>query len=152
VEKGNPYDLEWRAIDCPVGDVHKFEYLFCAPGTCNAQDPEDSNTKFGTKFNGNWWTLIMRNHRIPVIKVEVMTPSTKVFHELLFVAGAGWVWQGATYDTTKTDNFEIRLLSADGQVVTEKVSHKLVLDAMASPGYRGGVLVTGEEQFAPSHF
>jgi len=49
--------------------------------------------------------------------VEVLDPTTKEFHEMMFVAGAGWVWQGATYDDTKAENFEIRLTSADGQVM-----------------------------------
>jgi hypothetical protein len=81
-----------------------------------------------------------------------MDPSTKEFHNLLFVAGAGWVWQGSTYHVKKTDHFEIRLTSADGQVVRETIPHVLVLDAKPSFGYRGGVLITGKQQFAPSHF
>jgi hypothetical protein len=39
VRKGNPRVMEWRAVDCPVGETHKLEYLVCTPGTCNADDP-----------------------------------------------------------------------------------------------------------------
>src|SRR6056297_1075 len=39
VKKGNPRLMEWRAVDCPVGETHKLEYLVCTPGTCNADDP-----------------------------------------------------------------------------------------------------------------
>jgi hypothetical protein len=66
---GNPKALEWRAIDCPVGEDHKLEFLFCTPGTCNANDPDQA--KFGDIFNPNWFAVTVRNQRIPVIKVGV---------------------------------------------------------------------------------
>lgn len=33
--------MEWRAVDCPVGDKHKLEYLMCTPGVCNKEDNSD---------------------------------------------------------------------------------------------------------------
>ena len=44
---GNPHVMEWRAVDCPVGDKHKLEYLMCTPGTCNAEDTPDVRKEAG---------------------------------------------------------------------------------------------------------
>ncbi len=33
--------MEWRAVDCPVGEKHKLEYLMCTPGVCNKEDSPD---------------------------------------------------------------------------------------------------------------
>ena len=41
VSLGNPRIMEWRAVDCPVGEKHKLEYLMCTPGVCNKEDSPD---------------------------------------------------------------------------------------------------------------
>ena len=44
--------MEWRAVDCPVGDKHKLEYLMCTPGVCNKEDNPDV-----PEWCVGWWTL-----------------------------------------------------------------------------------------------
>jgi hypothetical protein len=66
---GNPRILEWRAVECPVGQAHKLEYLFCTIGTCNHQDTENVPV-WGDAWHSDFFSIIVRNQRIPIIQVR----------------------------------------------------------------------------------
>jgi hypothetical protein len=67
--------MEWRAVDCPTGDKHKLEYLFCVPDSCNIENAENTD-RFGEIFNPYWFAVNVRNSRIPIICVSTPTPHT----------------------------------------------------------------------------
>ncbi|TFJ86438.1 hypothetical protein NSK_002095 [Nannochloropsis salina CCMP1776] len=119
VRKGNPRVMEWRAVDCPVGETHKLEYLVCTPGTCNADDPR-SVPNFGAIFNPDFFAVFVRNHRLPVIKVEMEDPDTTAgvpsFRDMPFTSGLGWTWSGKTFQMDEAKDIKIRVTAADGQV------------------------------------
>ena len=151
VANGNPRILEWRAVDCPVGDTHKMEYLMCTPGTCNSGD-NPNVPAWGEVMNPDFFAVFVRNHRLPIIKVEMQDPTDPAsFHNMPFTSGLGWTWSGRTFDVAAKE-VKIRVTAADGQVVTETFSHKQFFQTPGAPGYRGGMILQGKQQFGPSHF
>lgn len=151
VTKGNPRVMEWRAVDCPVGDEHKLEYLMCTPGTCNAEDPPDV-PRWGALFNPDFFAVFVRNQRLPIVKVEMEDPSTGAYRDMPFISGLGWAWSGKTYEVAKAKDVKIRVTAADGQVVTETFSKQQFFESPGERAYRGGLLLQGTQQFNPSHF
>ncbi|MBS2032642.1 MAG: hypothetical protein JST54_32510 [Deltaproteobacteria bacterium] len=93
-----PRDMTWQLAECPDTGVINYEFQ---------------------TGSSEWWTsLWVRNARVPLSKVEVMSPNHSSFVELT---------RGS--DGTLTDpsgfgagTFTIRLTGIDGQVVTDTLS------------------------------
>lgn len=151
VAYGNPRILEWRAVECPVGQAHKLEYLFCTIGTCNHQDTENVPV-WGDAWHSDFFSIIVRNQRIPIIQVELFDPAKGEYRELHFLTGLGWLWDQYAFEHETATSFKIRVTSADGQVLEEEIPKGDILDGASEPGYRGGLLIRGKKQFGPAHF
>lgn len=149
VSSGNPREVVWRAVPCPVhgasGEVeHHLEYLFCFPGTCNAQDSAATGRRFIDVFDPSFLSLTVRNSRVPVVSVRLLGRELKAVH------GAGFV--GEFHDVMHSSKspqdhaFTLELRGVDGSVATETLDWGDVMSAEALPQYHGGVLLRGRTQ------
>lgn len=145
VKHGNPYNITWQAVDCPVGNG-TLEYLICPTNACNVGSADvDPWTSI---FSPYYFSITVRNSRIPIIGLNVKHPTTSEFIPLVFNTGIGWVWSGQSCGNTLT----IQVTSADNQVLVDTVPLGELLSQPSSPGYKGGMMYNSSQQFAPSRY
>ena len=69
VEYGNPAHISWQFMECPVRkDIDFIEYLICFASTCH-EEGGNSNTLQLPLPSTYFWSLTIRNMRIPFQKV-----------------------------------------------------------------------------------
>lgn len=144
VWRGNPHDLKWRAIECPVSYGHHgnykhfIEYLICTPSTCNVNDNSFANASaLRDIWNPNYFSLTIRNTRIPIIGVQLNDES------LDYVNAFGWTFSG---EYIKDREFVIELEAYDGTRLLDIFSFDQVMNLKPLPNYRGGALLQSNHQ------
>lgn len=138
---GNPRNVRWRAVECPVGQrayKHLIEYLICTPSTCNAQDDlYKSKDILKEVWNPNYFSLTVRNARVPVIGVHLNDEP------LLYVDGFGWTFSGI-YMENRT--FVLELQAYDGSRLLDIIEFDDVMNLPLLKEYRGGALLPSTHQ------
>jgi hypothetical protein len=147
VAYGNPYNIEWEYIPCPV-ENDTMELLLClGPESCNKQDLEDrpiTQLKKDAIDSGYWYSHV-RSSRMPITKVDVTYGSLDSDKSYELEDNIGWKWVGKDAD-----------LGNDKWVFTihseENVTRHFILDwskynnTRSTRGYRGGVIISTDIQ------
>lgn len=144
VDHGNPRNTVVKPVPCPVGDT-PLEILFCTSDSCNAQNPEGGVGSFLRDRMAKSWilTAMFRNQRLPLIDVRLENLGETA--SLQYVAGLGYLIPMSRQGIVAVPfpwTFEVTAF--DGAKATFLIQEK-DLDRPATPGYRGGIVVRGQE-------
>lgn len=142
---GNPENVKWKAIDCPVGAntlqqpiKHFIEYLICTPKTCNVKDTAfKHHSKIKEVWNPHYFSFTIRNSRVPIVSVELNDEP------LLYVDGFGWTFSGV-YLENRT--FVLELQAYDGTRLLDIFQYDNVMELPLLKDYRGGALLPSTHQ------
>ena len=107
VSFGNIADIKWRAIECPVQE-DKLEYLICSQNTCNSSNQKKNN--FINVFSRNWFSLIIRNNRIPILEVYLYNNIQNKYIKLKYKSSIGYVSENFPQNENK---MKLRIVSYD---------------------------------------
>lgn len=138
VAYGNPMDLVWEFVECPVGNT-TMEFLFCLGGSsCNPQDPENRTVEelYEDSKTYNWFSLYPRNFRIPITSIRVQGID--------LVDKNAWIWKGV--DILRETKWTIEWTSEDGSIQSWVVDWNEHFDKYTTPGYRGGIILSTDKQ------
>ena len=94
VSFGNINNIKWKAVECPVQE-DKLEYLICSQNTCNFSDKKQN--KFINVFSRNWFSIIIRNQRIPILKVFLYDIEKQYFQELKYESAVGYIYENFSF-------------------------------------------------------
>lgn len=142
---GNPQNVKWKAVPCPVYNKddgiivqHFLEYLICTPVTCNAHNPEhQGDGTLRSVWNPYYFSITIRNSRIPIATVQLNDEP------LNYVKGSGWTFSGTyKYNTP----FVLELQGFDGTRLLDILDFRAVMALPQLPEYRGGVLYESAHQ------
>lgn len=128
VSHGNPYNVQWTFIPCPVYDDEYIELLFCLSDACNALSPiHTSITSVIAKSNRYHWSVYVRNARLPVSTLYLSD------YDVYLEKQNGWIWNHGPFSWN--DTFEVVM---DGKWKTEI---NLLKDGILLEDYHSGILV-----------
>lgn len=142
---GNPKNVKWKAVECPVGSnslqqplKHYIEYLICTPKTCNVNDNAFRNKSIlKDVWNPYYFSFTIRNTRLPILSVQLNDEP------LLYVDGSGWTFSGE-YIANRT--FVLELQAYDGTRLLDIFEYHHVIGLPLLEDYRGGVLLQSMHQ------
>jgi hypothetical protein len=128
VRHGNPFHIDWEFIPCPILPEEKMEFLFCLSNTCAQENPRDRNlTQILHDAVSYYWTLFIRNNRLPVHHIYVPEYNVELQDN------NGWVYNDVVFNFT--GSFTI--------VVDHQHHVKIDLDDYTPSGaYHGGILIS----------
>lgn len=134
VERGNPYDIQWSVIPCPIAPTEKWEYILCTNVSCHEHDLEFRKAGEIIKDPVYYWSLTLRNTRLVIHSVDVWYKNAIYRLKL----ENGWVWNFGAYDL-----HDGIYLFVDGEY-----EEQLIIDPQEDtlPGYRGGILIHSMHQ------
>lgn len=144
VMHGNPYNIKWNFIDCPV-DKDSIELLFCLGSeTCNVNDAEYQ--KVGDLYNNaidrNYFSLYVRGSRKPVSRVKIHIND----HYIDLIDDSGWKWTGSQDDLWSSMKWGVVVESFMGWSVEFVVDWNTYKNELSTNGYRGGFIVLTDIQ------
>uniref|UniRef100_A0A6C0K6I9 Uncharacterized protein n=1 Tax=viral metagenome TaxID=1070528 RepID=A0A6C0K6I9_9ZZZZ len=129
VAMGNPHNLEWHAIPCPVRTGERIEYLICTSTTCNAQDQVREHLLQEPQY---YWSIILRNLRIPIRQVFVHKDGIE-YPLRRGIAEASWVWDYHLF--VLQEGIYITLLDQENNTFHDSI---FLEDKDALASYHGG--------------
>lgn len=145
---GNPQDIEWAFVDCPVGN-EPVELLLClGPNSCQESDSEHRSVQqvLEEAAEAAYFTMYIRNARVPVVAVDmILVDGARVPLE----DNQSWQWsypESAPFLEQETWTFRFTIM--DGKTVEVIVDWSAFLkqDHSTTSGYRGGVIYTTNTQ------
>ncbi len=146
---GNPQNIEWTFVDCPVGQ-EPLELLLClGPRTCQEDDPETRTVQqvWQDAAQSSYFTMYIRNARVPVVAVDmVLADGARVPLE----DNQSWQWSyPETGSFLAQETWTFLFTTADKRAVEVAVDwYPFVVhpDQCTTPGYRGGLVYTTDVQ------
>lgn len=137
VAHGNPINLMWQYVDCPVNEQDKIEFLFCLGYTsCQSHNEEGRSVKsLWQEAQQNDFMVYPRNFRQPIVAVWVQG-------EPLYDVQS-WRWRSDKNDQSLLRNttWQLKWQSMDGSIQEWALDWKKHLPLATTPGYRGGYIV-----------
>jgi len=132
---GNPYNVQWHYTPCPIQNGETFEYIICTANTCHIQDPTYQTVGDIISNDLVYWSLTIRNTRLPISKVILhISPTVSVYLRL----ENSWIYDIGTYNLQQGIN--ITMIDQENKVLNDFITMPS-LDQLASKGYHGGIIV-----------
>jgi len=129
VKYGNPSNISWSFIPCPVNDSD-IQLLFCFSNTCHEHDPCNRTVHDILKeANPYFFSVFVRNSRLPISSIEINETFSLQKKE-------GWFWNFGYFDFTTF--FTIELFQESTMVFRRQLN--LTTSFVQSCDYRGGLL------------
>lgn len=144
VAYGNPVNMTWNFVPCPVED-DTIELLVCLGSkSCNVQDEEHRpvNSLLMDAIEDGYFYLHIRNARVPIISVELII-DTDTYH---LVDDLGWKWNNYEERHSLVDPWLLTFHSSEGLERSYTLDWKEHLIQYTTKGYRGGILVETDIQ------
>lgn len=140
VAYGNPTDLTWEYVECPVRES-KIELLFCLGyDSCQSHNQENRTIEelYNDSIKDNWFTLYPRNFRIPIISMKVQGLE---LHDK-----NSWLWKDIDSKLLEKNIWTIEWTSEDGSTQSWDVNWREHFQKFSEPGYRGGIILSTNKQ------
>ena len=132
---GNPYHVKWHYVPCPIKSGETFEYIICTATTCHIQDRIHQTVGDIITDDLVYWSLTIRNTRLPISKVILhLSPTVSVDLRL----ENSWIWDIGTYNLQQGIN--ITMMDQENKVLNDFIQMP-PLNQVASIGYHGGIIV-----------
>ena len=142
IPSNNIEHIEWNAIECPIDENDTIELLFCSENTCNVQNIYQNTTIFGDLISPYFMSIIPRNMRIPIQKIQVMRNNN--WKDLKYISAIGWTW---TFPFDKTKDIQLRIISYLGDIIELKIPINTIVNKPISLPYRGGIIYDTQLNF-----
>ena len=140
VSFGNINNIKWKAVECPVQE-DKLEYLICSQNTCNFSDKKQN--KFINVFSRNWFSLIIRNNRIPILELYLYNDIQKQYIKLEYKSSIGYVSENFSQNENK---LKLKMVSYDQKEYFDIIDLNKYFNLDTTEGYNGGMLIEGNIQ------
>lgn len=141
VAYGNPTDLTWQFVPCPVGIGDTIEFLFCMGyESCREQDLEGRSIQemHDNAFHENWLTVYPRNFRVAITQVYIQGEPLE--------DNQAWVWTSMDYQKLKPLEWLVEWTNQDGTTQSWTLDWSVHLTNKTTFGYRGGIVVHTQQQ------
>jgi hypothetical protein len=138
VSKGNPTNVQWHFIPCPIKENEYIEYLICRDNTCNAQNEAKSIIEHIIQTPTYFWSITFRNMRIPIQNVYVHLDS-KTFE---LKKDNSWSWTFDSYDLKRG----INITFIDKNLKEWNDFIEFDPRQYTADGYNGGILIQSKLQ------
>lgn len=139
VEKGNPKNIKWNFVPCPIKNNEFIEYLICTSKSCNVNDKSDISINELIDVPVYFWSITFRNMRIPIKSASVYYINKNF--QLHFENS--WIWDYELYDLRKGIN--ITFIDIENKVFNEIIKIPENLN-IKNNGYNGGILINSKYQ------
>jgi hypothetical protein len=141
VAYGNPTNLTWRFVPCPVGKDDKIEFLICLGyDSCQIQNEEGRYVEnlYLKAVQDNWLTLYPRNFRIGITSVRVQGVDLEDIQS--------WVWKSMDKTPLGDAEWLIEWTNEDGSQQSWILDWTDYFGQTSTPGYRGGIVIKTDQQ------
>lgn len=141
ITTGNPKNIEWKFIECPVGNT-SLELLVCNPNTCNKQNLEvyNESTLFVNTFidsnDYNFVTILPRNVKYPIDNIK--SYNNNVLEYLTYITGLGFQ---LNTNISNVENIQLLLTDIKNNTIVYSLNTTLVLNTLVSLDYAGGIII-----------
>ena len=144
VSHGNPTNIEWISVPCPILEGETIEYLFCLSTSCHVENPEDTNMTLRMRTDPSltvyYWSLTIRNTRIPILSVIAQYQN-----EFFFLKRQNaWVWDFGPFDLE--EDIVLTMEDKEGEYIQDTIKMSDYLDKNTTNGYHGGILISSSIQ------
>jgi hypothetical protein len=144
VSHGNPTNIEWISVPCPILEEETIEYLFCLSTSCHVEDPEDTNMTLRRRTAPSlivyYWSLTIRNTRIPILSVIAQYQNDFFFLK----RQNAWVWDFGPFDLE--EDIVLTMEDKEGEYIQDTIKMSDYLDKNTTNGYHGGILISSSVQ------
>lgn len=141
VAHGNPTNLTWRFVPCPVGEGDTIGFLFCL-GYDSCQEHHREGRKVADLYHDavqdNWFTLYPRNFRTAITAVAVQGEPLQ--------DAQAWVWKSHKNTLLRERVWQIQWTNEDGSQQSWDLDWGDHLLETSTPDYRGGHLIGTDQQ------
>jgi hypothetical protein len=138
VSHGNPINLEWYEIPCPIEKNEYIEYLICTSDTCNFQNKEIDSIENVIKNPTYFWSITFRNMRIPIKKVIIHYLN----YDYELKKDNSWSWNNDLYDLKNGIN--MTFYDKNNKSYNDFI--KFNKNENTAIGYNGGILIQSKIQ------
>lgn len=139
VAYGNPTDLTWEYVPCPVSPHDKIAFLICLGyNTCQFQNEEGRNVLdlYEEAVKNNWVTVYPRNFRIPITSLKLQGQPLE--------DNQSWVWKAST--GLQDESWLFEWINEDGSHQSWILEWPHIFGQTSTDGYRGGVIIETDVQ------
>lgn len=144
VSHGNPRNIQWISVPCPLVEGETMEYLFCLSTSCHMDDPEDTNMTIRMRTAPSttvyYWSLTIRNTRIPILSVLVHYQNEWFILKLQ----NAWVWDFGPFNVE--EDIVLTIEDKEGMYNEDTIKLSEYLDKNTTKGYHGGILIPSSIQ------
>ena len=145
VTTGNPKNIEWEFIECPIGNT-SIELLVCNPNTCNKQNIGLYNDSklfidtFSEPTDYNFVTILPRNVKYPIdtIKLNLHNSNKSSLEYLTYITGLGFQ---LSKNISNVNNLELLITDIKNNTIVYFLNTSQLLKSHISLDYAGGVLL-----------
>lgn len=134
VSRGNPYNIDWSFIDCPISVGNYIEYLLCIGTFCTKSS---SNYKI-PQFT-YYWSITIRNHRVPIQNIYCLVNDTYV----PLRKQNGWVFDYSNWNINGTI-FNLKIQDFNNNIIYDSFNISDIRYGL--PEYYGGILIDSKIQ------
>jgi hypothetical protein len=142
VAYGNPTNLSWSFVPCPIGDQETIEFLLCMGyDSCQASNAEGRTVEelYDQAVQDQWFTLYPRNFRIPITAIHIQGEPLQ--------DSQSWIWISSSYDERLAEPVWLfEWTNQDGSQQSWKLDWTHYVGNISTPGYRGGFIVSTNVQ------
>jgi len=127
VQHGNPRNISWHIVPCPLHPSETFEYIVCTSSSCHAHDDYHQATLHPGIVD--YWSIVIRNLRYPLKAVWA--------NNVPLLAESSWSYSNLPMNLSR----DIHLTMIDYQ---DNIFHDTInipLQGTISPEYRGGIFI-----------
>ena len=141
VAYGNPTNLTWEFVPCPVGEEDRIGFLLCMGyASCRALDEEGRYVEdvYMEAIQDNWLNVYPRNFRTSITAVEVQGVALEDTQS--------WVWTSGNRTPLVDVGWRIGWTNEDGSQQSWVLNWTDYFGQTTTPGYRGGLVVQTDLQ------
>lgn len=137
VFRGNPKNISWYYVPCPIKNNEFIEYLICTSYTCNALDHKNQTISELLNKSHYYWTITFRNMRIPIKKVILHYNK----HDYVLKKENAWIWDWDTYNLKYGMN--ITFIDIENQIFNDFLN---LTNGKINNNYNGGIFLQSHLQ------
>lgn len=141
VAYGNPTNIVWQFVPCPVDENDKIGFLICLGyNSCQLQNKEEwtMDVLFQKAIQENWFTLYPRNFRIGITSVAVQGEPLE--------DNQSWVWKSPHQALLEQPEWLIEWTNENGTNQSWVLDWTQYFNHHSTKGYRGGFVIYTDQQ------
>lgn len=141
VANGNPSNITWEFVPCPVGDEDRIGFLICLGyGSCKMTDPDGRlvGDLFHQSIQDNAFTIYPRNHRIAITSMMIQGEPLE--------DNQAWLWASQKKELLEERQWLMEWTNEDETRQSWVLDWTQYFLHTSTPGYRGGFIFHTNQQ------